>query len=73
MKQIFLKTTFAILSAIIFYGCSQEPYDWSQEKPTVIEVAETTFPIVEKNSFTAETHIESSGKKIKEVKYCLFI
>ncbi len=72
MKQIFLKTTFAILSAIIFYGCSQEPYDWSKEKTTVIEVAETTFPIVEKNSFTAETHIESSGKKIKEVKYCLY-
>ena len=32
MKQFFLKTTFAVLSAIIVYGCSQEPYDLSEGK-----------------------------------------
>lgn len=37
MKTFFLKTTIAILSAIIFYECSQEPYDFRQEnKLTVV-------------------------------------
>lgn len=46
MKQSILKIAFTVLSVIFFYGCSLEPYDWSQDiKLEIItgECLETTY------------------------------
>lgn len=72
MKKIFINLITAAISALCFWSCSQEPYDWSQEGPTVIEAAETTFPTIEKNSIKVETFINvTAGAKISKVKYTL--
>lgn len=69
MKKIFINS---IISAICFWSCSQEPYDWSQEGPTVIETAETTLPTIETNSIKVETFINvTAGAKISKVEYTL--
>lgn len=72
MKKIFINSIITAISALCFWSCSQEPYDWSQEGPTMIEVAETTFPTIERNSIKVETFINvTAGAKISKVKYTL--
>lgn len=72
MKKIFINSIIAAISAICFWSCSQEPYDWSQEGPTVIETAETTLPTIETNSIKVETFINvTAGAKISKVEYTL--
>lgn len=64
MKQFFLKTTFAILSVILFYGCSQEPYDWSEGK-TVINNAETSFPLIQNEAIQIKSYFNTKGGSFK--------
>lgn len=59
MKQFFLKTTFAILSVILFYGCSQEPYDWSEGENS-IKVKSFVFNEISQNSVNISFDLISS-------------
>lgn len=72
MKKIFINSIIAAISALCFWSCSQEPYDWSQEGPTVIEEVKNSTPAIEKNSIKMETFINvTSGAKISKVIYTL--
>ena len=59
MKQFFLKTTLAILSVILFYGCSQEPYDWSEGENS-IKVKSFVFNEISQNSVNISFDLISS-------------
>lgn len=72
MKKIFINLITAAISALCFLSCSQEPYDWSQEGPTVIEEVKNSTPLIEKKSIKIETFINvTAGAKISKVKYTL--
>lgn len=72
MKKIFINSIIAAISALCFWSCSQEPYDWSQEGPTVIEEVKNSTPVIEKNSIKMETFINvTAGAKISKVIYTL--
>lgn len=64
MKHFFKKTFFAILSVILFYGCSQEPYDWSEGK-TVINNAETSFPLIQNEAIQIKSYFNTKGGSFK--------
>ena len=71
MKQLIFKIAFTVLSVILFYGCSTEPYDWSQEKPTEIEMIEVSFPSIKNESIQVGSYIKTIGKELEKIEFIL--
>ena len=71
MKQLIFKIAFTVLSVILFYGCSTEPYDWSQGKPTEIEMIEISFPSITNESIQVGSYIKTTGKELEKIEFIL--
>ena len=71
MKQSIFKIAFTVLSVILFYGCALEPYDWSQDKPTEIEMIEVSFPSIKNESLQVGSYIKTTGKGLEKVEFIL--
>lgn len=67
MKQLIFKIAFTVLSVILFYGCSTEPYDWSTT--TTLEVITGECTDIQYNYAKVNMEIIDSSGKAESVEY----
>lgn len=70
MKAYF-KLLMLILISTLYYGCSQDPYDWTGGKTTVA-IKEISSPIVRSDMIQVQTKLDIGGAKIDKITFVLY-
>lgn len=70
MKAYF-KLLMLILISTLYYGCSQDPYDWTGGKTTVT-IKEISSPIVRSDMIQIQTKLDIGGAKIDKITFVLY-
>ena len=70
MKAYF-KLLMLILVSTLYYGCSQDPYDWSGGKTTVA-IKEISSPIVRYDMIRVQAKLDIRGAQIDNIYFVLY-
>lgn len=70
MKAYF-KLLMLILVSTLYYGCSQDPYDWSGGK-TAVTIKEISSPIVRSDMIRVQAKLDVKGAQIDNIVFVLY-